>query len=102
MEIDLSPRRSGKTTRLIRMSREYMEKGKKVPIVCFSNEALRVLKKTIEREGATVPEPILFSELPNLKDADGVLIDNLDCCVMEFSPVNVMAVTMSTDYGLKM
>lgn len=92
------PRGGGKTTRLIFIS-EYTG----YPIVTMTNRHIDHIKETARLCGATIPEPIVFSDLMEDKCKpipDEVLIDEVLVCLYMYlsqKGIGVSAVTYTDD-----
>lgn len=94
MKIIYKPRRTGKTTDLIKLSHESGGY-----IVCFNQiEAERVFRIAIGMN-CNIPFPISFDEfITKQYHGSGIkefYIDNIDMCIQEVSPVPVQTITIS-------
>lgn len=96
------PRGSGKTTRLIFIS-EYTG----YPIVTMTKGHTECLKESAKLCGASIPEPIVFSDLIEDKckpTPDEVLIDEVLVCLYMYlsqKGIGVSAVTYTDDQPMK-
>lgn len=94
MRVINRPRAGGKTHEIIKLC---AEKGGY--IVCFNRQEANRVFHVAKNMGLKVPLPITFREFIERKyHAPGItqfLIDNLDICIQEISPVLVEAISMN-------
>lgn len=94
-EFILTPRGSGKTTRLIKISAET-----KYPIVCVSENAAKEISDKAISLGIDIPQPVSFHSCKEGflgKSVRGILIDNVELLLRHLAGVPVIAVTASKE-----
>jgi hypothetical protein len=91
MKVIISPRRSGRTTKMIQESHLGG-----ATIVCMNTDTARDIAELAKTNGYVIPEPISFSELlkrnPHKKHV-GFLIDNADMLLQKIAgptPINTI------------
>lgn len=89
MNIYVQERKTGKTTRCIKISRSTG-----YPILCSDNNVKKIVKETAKRLNISIPEPLDVSEILKVgMEPEYVIVDELESVLNKCLPFKIVAAT---------